>query len=66
MAHYRWFYELPDEIANKLFRTARHIAQELKEKTKADYIQLSIVGSDVPHVHVHLLPRFLKDKPPKV
>lgn len=64
--HYNWFYELPDEIANKLFRAVRHLAQELKEKTKADYIQLSIVGADIPHVHVHLLPRFLKDKPPKI
>ncbi len=66
VAHYQWFYELPDEIANKLFRVARHVAQKLKDEKKADYIQLSIVGADVPHVHVHLLPRFFKDKPPKI
>ncbi len=64
--HHSWFYELPDDIANKLFRAARHVAQELKEKMKADYIQLSIIGTDIPHVHLHLLPRFLKDKPPKI
>ena len=64
--HHRWFYELPDELATKLFRATRLVAQELRERTNADYIQLSIVGSDVPHVHVHLLPRFLKDKPPEV
>ena len=66
MEHYPWFYELPDDIANKLFRATRHVAQKLKEKMNADYIQLSIIGTDIPHVHIHLLPRFLKDKPPKL
>jgi len=64
--HYRWFYDVPDEEANRLFRAARHIAQALKEETNADYVQLSIVGADVPHVHIHLLPRFCKDKPPAI
>lgn len=62
--HHRWFYDLPDELGNKLFRAARLVAEELKEKMNADYVQLSIVGTDVPHVHMHLLPRFFKDKPP--
>jgi histidine triad (HIT) family protein len=60
--HYQWFWELPDDIANSLFKTARTLALELKEKTGADYVQLSIVGKDVPHVHVHLIPRMLTDK----
>jgi len=64
--HYRWFYDMPDEEAGRLFRAARNIAKELKEEMKADYVQLSILGADVPHVHVHLLPRFFKDKPPTV
>jgi histidine triad (HIT) family protein len=64
--HYAWFYELPDEVANKLFRAARHVAQALKEEMHADYIQLSIIGTDIPHVHLHLLPRFTKDKPPSI
>lgn len=62
--HYRWFDEVPDEVADKLFRAARHVSRQLREEIGADYIQLSIIGTDVPHVHVHLLPRFLKDKPP--
>jgi histidine triad (HIT) family protein len=62
MEHHTWFYELPDEVANKLFRAARHIAKDLKEQTKADFIELSIIGVDVPHVHIHLFPRFFKNK----
>jgi len=60
--HYQWFWKLPDDIANDLFKVARTLAKELKEKTGADYIQLSIVGKDVPHVHMHLIPRLLTDK----
>lgn len=64
--HYQWFWELPDAVANDLFKVARKLAGELKEKMGADYIHLSIVGVDVPHVHMHLLPRFLKDTPPEI
>ena len=62
--HYRWFWELPDAIANNLFKVARHLSKDLKEKTGADYIHLSIVGKDVPHVHVHLIPNKFSDKLP--
>ena len=59
--HHRWFWEMPDDIANDLFKTARELAKDLKEKMKTDYVQLSIVGKEVPHVHLHLIPRMLTD-----
>lgn len=62
--HYHWFDELPEDLAEKLFRAAHKLARELRASTGADYIQLGIVGTEVPHTHIHLLPRFLKDKPP--
>ena len=62
--HYRWFEDMPDEVSDRLFRAAKKIAKELKEKTGADYVRLSIVGKDVPHVHVHLIPQFFKDSVP--
>ncbi len=57
--HYRWFYEVPDEISNKLFKAARHLAIKLKEETGADYVKLDIDGRDVGHVHIHLIPQML-------
>ncbi len=60
-SHHRWFYDIPDELSNKLYRAARVVAQELKKEYGADYVQLSIVGEGVAHVHVHLLPRKLSD-----
>ena len=59
--HYQWFWELPDDVANDLFKVARTLAKELKEKYGADYIRLSMVGKDVPHVHIHLIPQKFSD-----
>lgn len=61
-AHYQWFQDLPDDVYGALFAVAKKLATTLKEEQKADYIHLSIVGKDVPHVHVHLIPRTLGDK----
>lgn len=60
--HYRWFEEMPDDLSDHLFRVAKKIAKEMKEKTGADHVQLGIVGKDVPHVHIHLIPRQLGER----
>ena len=59
--HYQWFYELPDMLYDDLFRTVKKIVPMLKEKYRADYVKLGIVGVDVPHTHVHLIPRKIAD-----
>jgi diadenosine tetraphosphate (Ap4A) HIT family hydrolase len=33
----------------------------IKKGIGSDYVQLSVVGKDVPHFHIHLIPRFFKD-----
>ena len=57
--HHQWFIEMPDELSDPLFRTAKHIGQKLKSEYAADYIRLGIVGTDVPHTHIHLIPQQL-------
>lgn len=57
--HYRWFYDLPDDLYDQIFKIVKTLAQELQAKTKADYVKLLIDGKDVPHVHVHLIPSSL-------
>ncbi|MDP4020557.1 MAG: HIT domain-containing protein [Candidatus Adlerbacteria bacterium] len=55
--HYMWFEEMPDELSDKVFRVAKRIAKDMKREPGVGYVQLSIVGKDVPHAHVHLLPQ---------
>ena len=63
-AHYQWFYEVPGEIAKEWFSAAQFLALKLKEEMGANYVQLSIVGKDVPHAHIHLIPRKLSEHLP--
>lgn len=55
--HYRWFEEMPDDLSDHLFRVAKKIAKDMKRDANIEHVQLGIVGKDVPHVHIHLIPR---------
>lgn len=55
--HYPWFYEIPTGLAKDLFASAQKVAKDLKEKYQSDYVELKIIGIDIPHTHVHLIPR---------
>jgi histidine triad (HIT) family protein len=55
--HYQWFYEVPEDIANEWFKAAQEIGASLKEEYGADFVELKIVGIDIPHAHIHLIPR---------
>lgn len=58
---FRWFTDVPEDLLRPLFGASQRVARALKEATGADLIQLSIVGDEVPHVHIHLIPRFKDD-----
>lgn len=57
--HHQWFQDMPDEVSDKLFRASKTVAKKLKIAYGADFVRVSIVGTDIPHVHVHLLPQRL-------
>lgn len=61
-SHYPWFQDVPDDIYTDLFLAAKKISQDIKVKNNADYVRLGIVGTDVPHTHIHLVPQKLSDK----
>src|SRR4051812_45696769 len=60
-AHYQWFEELPDDLSDHLFRIAKQLARDMKKKNDVDYVRLGIVGKDVPHAHIHLIPQKIAD-----
>ncbi|MDB5194220.1 MAG: hypothetical protein JWN50_234 [Parcubacteria group bacterium] len=55
--HYQWFYEVPAETASPWFRAAQKLALKLKEEHSSEYVELKIEGIDIPHAHIHLIPR---------
>ena len=48
-------YELSDEDYTALFQAVKKIAQRM-EKVLGARIVMKVVGTDVPHAHVHLMP----------
>lgn len=58
---YVWVQELPDELMGKLFIEAKKIIIGMKQSLGCDYVKIGVVGTDIPHVHVHLIPRFFND-----
>jgi histidine triad (HIT) family protein len=51
-----YIFDLSSEDYQKLMNFSRKIAIALKKSVNCKRIALSVVGLDVPHVHVHLIP----------
>ncbi|MEX2368880.1 MAG: HIT family protein [Candidatus Paceibacterota bacterium] len=58
---YRWIQDVPDELTSHLFVKAKDLIKAQKAALGCDYVQISVVGKDVPHVHIHLIPRYFDD-----
>ena len=49
------FYDLPDDIYSHLFAVVKKLSKHFDQKLGARTL-IKIVGTDVPHAHVHLTP----------
>ncbi len=49
-------WDLDDVTFQAVMATTRKVAQRLKEVTGRPFIGEEVVGVDVPHAHVHLIP----------
>ena len=63
--HTVWMQEANDETISGIFKLAKKLMLALKSGLNCDYVQVSVGGTDVPHFHVHLIPRYLNDGLPK-
>lgn len=60
-AHHQMMTDTPDELISYLYVKAKELMVSLKDKLEADFVVLSVVGLDVPHFHIHLIPRKIGD-----
>ena len=51
-----YVWDLSNEDFNKFMNTTRMIAKKLRERLNVVRVGLKIIGEDVPHAHVHLIP----------
>jgi len=53
--HYRWVWDIPK--LEKYFEVVRKIATHFQKVTGDEFVASLIWGLDVPHAHIHLLPK---------
>jgi diadenosine tetraphosphate (Ap4A) HIT family hydrolase len=56
--HARGLGDLSDEEAAAVGRLANRLARILKEAEGAEHVYAFVFGAGIPHLHVHLAPRF--------
>ena len=55
--HYRWVWDIEGDEYLRYMDRVRYLAGVLRRAFDTDCVQSAIVGMDVPHAHIHLLPR---------
>ena len=50
------FFDLPDNYLNSLLLFAKPIAHAIEKSFKCNRCGISVVGLEVPHAHMHLMP----------
>lgn len=51
-----YIFDLSDEDYTDLFLFAKSVSQLLRSKITCERIGMSVVGLEVPHAHIHLIP----------
>jgi histidine triad (HIT) family protein len=59
---YTWIHEVPDELLGSIFIKAKELILAMRKGIPCDYVQVGVVGNEVPHFHIHLIPRTLSEQ----
>jgi histidine triad (HIT) family protein len=59
--HIAWMQDADDATVSKTFIIAKNLMTKIKAALFCDYVQVSVLGEEVQHFHVHLIPRHHKD-----
>ena len=66
-----YIFDIEDEAYQRFWNFAKEVALVLKEKVPCKRIGVSVIGLEVPHAHIHLIPlqqisdmNFSKEKVP--
>lgn len=57
--HFRWVWDVDN--VGEYFEVVKKIAKKLQEVMKTEYVASGIAGNEIPHAHIHLVPRFDSD-----
>ena len=49
-------WDLDEDTYRDVMATAKKIAVRMKQQLQVEYVGVQVIGVDVPHAHVHLIP----------
>ena len=55
-AHIPYMTDMPDDELGSMFVKVKKMMHVLKEKVGSDFVVVKVVGTDVAHFHIHLIP----------
>ena len=53
---YSYIFDMEGEAYLKLMSLSKRLAQKIKERLNCERVCMGVIGWEVPHVHVHLVP----------
>lgn len=59
--HYRWVWDVPDQEVGSYYQVVKKVANALKKAHQTELVVSIVLGDEVPHAHIHLVPRFPND-----
>ena len=51
-----FLWDLDDEIYQRVMATSKKVANRIKDVIKPSFVGMQVIGVDVAHAHVHLIP----------
>ncbi len=51
-----YIFDLPEELYRDLWLFARRVARAIEKVVECERIGIAVVGLEVPHAHIHLIP----------
>jgi len=59
--HVVWMEEAEDETIKNIFLLTKKVMLAMKKSIGCDFVQVGVVGTEIPHFHIHLIPRYFDD-----
>ena len=54
--HTEYLFDMNERLYIELLKTAKKLSEPLRKATNAKKIGLIVMGFDIPHAHIHLVP----------
>ena len=51
-----YIFDLPDDLLGEILVFSKEVARKIESVVECERIGISVIGLEVPHAHVHLIP----------